>query len=128
MGTITFNFLLRRPCLAALDLIYDDVRSSYLIRRPVPVPIASELKVCLGLLALCRAELRARWSQVVLSVDASLSGYAVCGKAVDSEKLVHSIGQWDERWRFKYERQSKPREVMDFHDLDPAMDLDTVLQ
>ena len=64
----------------------------------------------------------------MLSVDASLSGYAVCGKAVDSERLVHSIGQWDERWRFKYERQSKPREVVDFHDLDPAMDLDTVLE
>ena len=128
MGTVTFIFLLRRPCLAALDLVYDYVRLNYLIRRPVPTHIAAELKVCLGLLVLCRADLRARWSQLVLSVDASLSGYAVCGKRVESEWAVHDIGQWDERWRFKYVMQAKPRDVVKFCDLDPAVDIDTVFE
>ena len=45
LGSVTFIFLLRRACLAALDLIYDYIRCDYLIRKRVPLEIVSELSV-----------------------------------------------------------------------------------
>ena len=97
------------------------VRSSYLTRRRT-------VQVCHGLFAICRSEMRARWSDVVLAVDPSLSGYAVFGKGVSDEWRVHDLGKWDERWRFKFENRARPRDVVSLSELDPLCDVQTVIE
>ena len=66
----------------------------------------------MGLLISSRSELRAEYSDLVLSVDASLSGYCVTGKHCFDLRLLHSVGCSDEHWRFKFLRDSNPRDVL----------------
>ena len=97
--------------------MYEYIRCSYLKHCLVPSSIAREV------LALCCSEMRARWSDVVLAVDAPLSGYAVAGKRVSDEWRVHDLGKWTERWRFKFENRARPRDVVSLLELDPLWDV-----
>ena len=77
----------------------------------------------MGLLVfVCRADLRAEWKELVMSVDASLSGYAVTGKYVRDPDLLHGIGCWDERWGFNVLRGEYPRDVLKLQSVDELSD------
>ena len=48
VGNITFVFLLRRPCLSALDTVYSFIRESYDRERVLPSVVQNELRVGTG--------------------------------------------------------------------------------
>ena len=50
IGTVTFVFLLNRPCLSALGCVYAYIRQYYCIRRSVSRDVQHELKIVVGLL------------------------------------------------------------------------------
>ena len=72
--------------------------------------------------------MRARWSDVVLAVDASLRGFAVISKRISDEWRIHDLGKWEERWRFKFENRVRPRDVVNLLALDPLCDVQTVTE
>ena len=126
IGSVIVVFLLTRTCLSFLDHVYPYIRRYYTVRRIVSSVVASELRVIMGLLIFSRSDLRAEYSDMVLSVDASLSGFCLTTKHCFDQRLLHSFGCWDERWRFKFLRGSNPRDVLETQDLDCLQDVSTV--
>eukprot|EP00438_Fugacium_kawagutii_P035192 Skav232767 [mRNA] locus=scaffold1229:242985:248589:- [translate_table: standard] len=54
----------------------------------------------IGIIPLLFADLRKPWSDTVIASDASPDGFGMCESTLDL-KEVESIGQWNERWRFR---------------------------
>ena len=53
IGSVTFVFLLNKPCLSFLDHLYPYIRRLYTVRLVVGSVVASEMRVIMGLLILC---------------------------------------------------------------------------
>lgn len=54
----------------------------------------------IGIIPMLFADLRKPWSTTVVSTDASPEGYGMCESTLTA-KEVRSMGQWNERWRFR---------------------------
>ena len=75
----------------------------------LPRGVRKELQKWDGILPLLHRNLQAEWSDVVHAVDASEWGLGVtCSRLPVSE--VRSLGQYNERWRFRGSRNSRPRD------------------
>ena len=61
IGSVTFVFLLIRPCQASLDHVYPLIGKYYTVRRVVSSVVADELRVVMGLLIFSGSDLRAQY-------------------------------------------------------------------
>ena len=102
IGNLTFLFLMNRPLLACLNHCYDFMAACYTERRVLWKSVRHELRIARGLLIFARSDLDRPWHPAALMLDASLSGYSVAEREKDYA-LVQSVGEWDERWRFRRE-------------------------
>ena len=102
IGNLTFLFLMNRPLLACLNHCYDFMAACYTEKRVLWKSVRHELRIARGLLIFARSDLDRPWHPAALMLDASLSGYSVAERDKDYA-LVQSVGEWDERWRFRRE-------------------------
>ena len=114
---------LNRCGMAVFRSLYDFVEAA-----PQPRPLnhkeRQEVLNFVGIVPLLVGELKRNWSSTVTCTDASPDGYGICERQLDQE-LVHDIGRWQDRWRFRHlgPEDWKPRERL--AGLDPLLDIRT---
>ena len=109
IGHITHAMLLFRPSLAVFRSCYDFVRRRYHLPIRLWPSARRDIRICLGLLPLLRAEWRQPWAPVAHCADATLNGFAV-HEAFTAKENVRHIGRWSERWGFHWGAGDNPRE------------------
>lgn len=127
LGHATFVLLARRDLLAIFSSVYAFTRRHYRDRRKLWRSAASECRVAAALVLLADTDMRAPWHPDVFMTDASLAGFGVM-QARLSPQEVTTMGQWDERWRFKLEYlpAEGPRSSA-LRQMDPFKDIATVM-
>ena len=100
MGLFTHEFLYNRSAFNVFRAAYTFVQNSYYIKQPLWDSVAREFSVAGLILPLVCAKLDLCWDPEVRCTDASTTGWGSC-YAYPPTHLIQSIGEWDERWRFK---------------------------
>ena len=102
LGHCTWAFLCRRELLCIFVHIYQFIRDNYNTRVALSSDVLFELRLARAVLPLAAAQLDRLWSSVVYATDASLSGYGVCERTVNSA-CVGDCGRLAEKWRYDVE-------------------------
>lgn len=109
LGHTAHICMLRRELFSSLRSLYDFVYAMYNRRHRLWPSARREARWCMHILKLRSVDLHRGWSDDITASDASLSGIAVCRRAL-SEDLQSELGNVKEVWRYKSKVVSKPRD------------------
>ena len=101
-GHFCHAFLLRRCCLAALDVIWRYAEAWKSDVHPLPDDLRRELGVCCGLLLVAQHEASLRPCEHAYLTDSSSKGYALLETFGQSGEFAE-VSCYRERWRFRQE-------------------------
>ena len=102
VGHITWCMMVNRSGLSILNHTYDFCRIHQYERAPLWNSVRAELALVRAILPLLTCSLDAPWDHTLTATDASLTGYGVTERKLDST----TIGKWgrvSERWRYDCE-------------------------
>ena len=91
--------VLNRAGMSVFRKLYDFVEKNHPPRRLFDSERREVLNF-IGIVPLLFCDLRRSWCNVLTATDASPEGYGICQRSVKQED-AESLGQWNERWRFK---------------------------
>lgn len=122
LGHAVHFMLLRRELLSIPRRLYDFVQYAGNRKCRLWATAAIEARWIGELLTLSVADLRRVPSTLLTSLDASLSGIAVCSKQEDLD-IVTSLGSFKEGWRFKGRNPADRPRQQALGQLDPFSDV-----
>ena len=91
--------VLNRAGMSVFRKLYDFIEKNHSPRKLFESE-RQEVLNFIGIIPLLYCDLRRSWSSVLTATDASPEGYGICQRIVKQEE-AESLGQWNERWRFK---------------------------
>ena len=108
LGHLTYMMLLNRPTLSCFRAVYDFARVHYLTPATLWKSCYNELRMAFSMIPPLTVRWSLPWHHTVGCSDATLFGYAVQEKSFP-EYSVRAVGQWSDRWRFRWGAGDDPR-------------------
>ena len=102
---------MRRELLSLFPTVYVFIKHHHSSSSFLWPSVRKELAHPRSLLPMAFIDVGRPWSSLLTATDASLSGFGVCERRVDSNVLA-SVGRHAEKWRYDAEDIVKPRDVL----------------